>query len=56
MKYTMSMSMSGRRVLHVAVGRGEEVLIPEANWERADWREAFLRHHPEVNAAGRELL
>ena len=28
----------------------EEILIPENDWNRPEWRAAFLKKHPEVDA------
>ena len=42
------------RVLHFPLETSgafdEEILIPENDWNRQEWRKAFLAKHPEVDA------
>ena len=50
-KFEISYAMSGQPVVHVQVGRSDEVLIPRNDWDRPEWREAVLSRHPEIDPA-----
>lgn len=51
MKYEVSMSLSGKKVVHAVYGRNdsEELLIPSDRYEVPEWKEAVQSRYPTVD-------